>query len=182
MHKSVVAAEKMLVKIMERAQWLYQHAKEGIATGSSLDHFLEPFSGKIEDIDLAAYCQLDDIDILSAIKKWQHHSDKVLSILCTRILNRKCYKCKMQSEPINENDWNKASAQVKATFNLSDEELPFLCFKGEASNTLYKQGDETIKILLKNGELSTISDIDNALINESLSAPVKKFYICLLNE
>ncbi|NCW12954.1 MAG: HD domain-containing protein, partial [Chitinophagia bacterium] len=45
MHKSVVAAEKMLVKIMERAQWLYQHAKEGIATGSSLDHFLEPFSG-----------------------------------------------------------------------------------------------------------------------------------------
>jgi hypothetical protein len=88
----------------------------------------------------------------------------------------------MQSEPINENDWNKASAQVKATFNLSDEELPFLCFKGEASNTLYKQGDETIKILLKNGELSTISDIDNALINESLSAPVKKFYICLLNE
>ncbi|NBW59444.1 MAG: HD domain-containing protein, partial [Crocinitomicaceae bacterium] len=140
MHKSVVAAEKMLAKIMERAQWLYQHAKEGIATGSSLDHFLEPFSGKIEDIDLAAYCQLDDIDILSAIKKWQHHSDKVLSILCTRILNRKCYKCKMQSEPINENDWNKASAQVKATFNLSDEELPFLCFKGEASNTLYKQG------------------------------------------
>ena len=182
MHKSVVAAEKMLVKIMERAQWLHQHATESIATGSSLDDFLAPFSGKIEDIDLKAYCQLDDIDILSAIKKWQHHSDKVLSILCSRILNRKCFKCRMQSEPISDQEWNKACQQVKTQFDLSDDELSYLCFKGEASNTLYKQGDETIKILLKNGDLSTISEIDNALINESLSAPIKKFYICLLNE
>jgi hypothetical protein len=88
----------------------------------------------------------------------------------------------MQSEPISDQEWNKACQQVKKQFDLSDDELSYLCFKGEASNTLYKQGDETIKILLKNGNLSTISEIDNALINESLSAPIKKFYICLLNE
>ena len=88
----------------------------------------------------------------------------------------------MQSEPISDQEWNKACQQVKIQFDLSDDELSYLCFKGEASNTLYKQGDETIKILLKNGDLSTISEIDNALINESLSAPIKKFYICLLNE
>lgn len=88
----------------------------------------------------------------------------------------------MQSDPITHQEWDTAYQQVKTQFDWSDDELSYLCFKGEASNTLYKQGDETIKILLKNGDLSTISEIDNALINESLSAPIKKFYICLLNE
>ena len=87
----------------------------------------------------------------------------------------------MQSDPISDQEWDTACQQVKAQFELNDDELSYLCFKGEASNTLYKQGDETIKILLKNGSLSTISEIDNALINESLSAPIKKFYICLLH-
>jgi len=36
--------------------------------------------------------------------------------------------------------------------------------------------------LLKTGEITNISSIQHALISESLSAQVKKFYICLLNE
>jgi hypothetical protein len=71
---------------------------------------------------------------------------------------------------------------IKARFPLSDEDLSFLCFKGTVSNTLYKNDNETIKILLKSGEIDNISSIQNALIVESVSAPVKKFYICLLKE
>ncbi|MEI6188852.1 MAG: HD domain-containing protein [Chitinophagia bacterium] len=182
MHKSVVAAENMLVKIIERAQWLLQQKDEAIKTGTVLDYFLNEFSGKLADIDLKAYCQLDDIDILSAIKKWQHHSDPVLSILCNRLLNRKGFKCKMQAEPISDEDWNIAHHKVKSQFPMNEKDLSFLCFKGEATNTLYKNDGETIKILLKTGQISTISQIQNALINESLSAPVKKFYICSLHE
>ncbi len=182
MHKSVVAAENMLVKIIERAQWLLLQKDEAIKTGSVLDYFLSGFTGKLEDIDLNAYCQLDDTDILSAIKKWQHHPDAVISLLCNRLLNRKTFKCKMQDKPINESEWDAAYQIVKAKFPLNENDLSFLCFKGEATNTLYKNDGETIKILLKTGQISTISQIQNALINESLSAPVKKFYICLLNE
>jgi len=182
MHKSVVAAENMLVKIIERAQWLLQQKDEAIKTGTVLDYFLNEFSGKLADIDLNAYCQLDDIDILSAIKKWQHHSDPVLSLLCNRLLNRKGFKCKMQAEPISNEDWDTAHQKVKSQFPMNEKDLSFLCFKGEATNTLYKNDGETIKILLKTGQISTISEIQNALINESLSAPVKKFYICSLHE
>ena len=182
MHKSVVAAENMLVKIIERAQWLLQQKDEAINTGTVLDYFLNEFSGKLADIDLNAYCQLDDIDILSAIKKWQHHSDPVLSLLCNRLLNRKGFKCKMQAEPISNEDWDTAHQKVKSQFPMNEKDLSFLCFKGEATNTLYKNDGETIKILLKTGQISTISEIQNALINESLSAPVKKFYICSLHE
>ena len=181
MHKSVVAAENMLVKIIERAQWLFQQNNNEIKTGSVLDYFLGQFSGKLADIDLASYCKLDDTDILAAIKQWQNHSDPILALLCDRLLNRNCYKCSMQSEPITEEQFNNAFSAVKSSFALNEKDLSFLCFKGEATNTLYKNDGETIKILLKSGKLSTISQIDNALINESLFAPVKKFYICLLN-
>ena len=103
-------------------------------------------------------------------------------MLCKGLLNRKCFKCQIQSTPISEEQWQLASQTIKERFNLSEPDLGFLCFKGTVSNTLYKNDNETIKILLKSGEIANISSIQNALIVESLSAPVKKFYICLINE
>ena len=179
-HKTVIASENMLVKIVERAQYLYQQKDQGVKISEVLDYFLGEFSGKLSEINLAFYCQLDDTDILFAIKKWQHHSDPVLSLLCKRLMIRKGYKCTMQSNAISKDQWETAIAQTKAAFPLSDEDLSYLCFKGTASNTLYKEDVETIKILLKTGEVSSISKIQDTIINESLSAPVKKFYICLL--
>jgi len=179
-HKTVVASEKMLVKIIERAQYLFQQNDQAVKTSEVLNYFLGEFSGKLAEINLSYYCQLDDTDILYAIKKWQHHSDPVLSLLCQRLLIRKGFKCTMQSNAISKEQWDTAFAQTKAAFPLSDEDLSYLCFKGTASNTLYKEDVETIKILLKTGEVSSISKIQDAIINESLSAPVKKFYICLL--
>ena len=137
MHKSVVAAENMLVKIIERAQWLLAQKDDAIETGTVLDYFLSAFTGKLADIDLNAYCQLDDTDILSAIKKWQHHKDPVISLLCNRLLNRKSFKCKMQDKPISASEWDAAYALVKAKFPMNEQDLSFLCFKGEATNSLY---------------------------------------------
>ena len=181
-HKTVVASENMLVKIIERAQFLFEQNNKEVKTGTLIDSFLNNPNININELDISDYCNLDDTDILYAIKKWQHHSDKVLSILCKGLLNRNCFKCIIQSEPINEKQWEIALNKTKAKFSLEAQDLTFLCFKGTVSNTLYKNDNETIKILLKSGEIANISAIQNALIVESLSAPVKKFYICSLNE
>lgn len=181
-HKTVIAAENMLIKIIERAKLLAKAKDPSLATGGVLDYFLSNEFTSIEAIDLNAYCQLDDTDILFAIKKWQSHSDPILSLLCNRLLNRKIYKCQLQSEPISDVTLSQALAATKAKFNVDDVEAAFLCFKGATSNTLYKNDSENIHILLKKGEISTISEVQNALIVESLSTPVKKFYICSLNE
>lgn len=181
-HKTVIASENMLVKIVERAQLLFQKNDPAVSTGSILDYFLGKFSGKLADIDLAVFCQLDDTDILFAIKQWQMHADPILSLLCTRFLNRQCYKCIMQANPIEPAQWEAAQLKTKTAFPMNINELDFLCFKGETANTMYETTEESIKILLKSGETANISAIQNALINESLSSPVKKFYICLLNE
>ena len=181
-HKTVLASENMLVKIIERAQYLFQQKNESVSTGATLDYFLGSFSGKLAEIDLQAFCSLDDTDILFAIKQWKNNTDPVLSLLCTRFLNRQCFKCQLQSAPITEAQWELAIATTKALYPLSEADLAYLCFKGETSNTLYTANEETIKILLKTGEITNISSIQHALISESLSAQVKKFYICLLNE
>ena len=181
-HKTVVASEKMLVKIIERAQVLFHQKNEQVKTGGILDYFLSTENWELKNIDLNAFCQLDDTDILYAIKQWQHHSDPVLSLLCNRLLNRQGFKCIMQSDPISLAQWDQAYQLVQSKFPMDKKDLDFLCFKGTASNTLYKNDNETIKILLKSCEITSISQIQNALIIESLSAPVKKFYICLLKE
>jgi uncharacterized protein len=179
-HKTVVASENMLVKIIERAQLLFQQKDEAVKTGSILDYFLGEFNGDLKNINLNAYCQLDDTDILFAIKQWQHHKDPILSLLCNRLLNRQGFKCIMQSDPISNTQWEEAYQLVKSKFPFEDKDLAFLCFKGTASNTLYKNDNETIKILLKSGEITSISQIQNALIIESLSAPVKNFTFAYL--
>jgi HD superfamily phosphohydrolase len=181
-HKTVVASENMLVKIVERAKYLFQHQNKEVATGGVLDYFLGKFDGQLASIDLKAFCQLDDTDILFAIKQWQHHSDKVLSTLCTRFLDRQIFKCFMQSDTIDLSVFEEHFNAVKTQYHLSDEEAAYLCFTSETSNTMYHSSEETIKILLKSGDIANISAIQNALINESLSAPVKKFYICWLND
>jgi hypothetical protein len=53
-------------------------------------------------------------------------------------------------------------------------------FTGEAANTTYNPLDEHIKVLFKNGNVVDISQVDNALIHQQLSAPVKKYYLCYL--
>jgi HD superfamily phosphohydrolase len=181
-HKTVIAAENMLVKIIERAKQLVQSGDSSISVGGILDYFLSNEFTALEQIDISAYCQLDDTDILFAIKKWQAHPDPILSLLCNRLLNRKIYKCRLQAEPISETALKEALEATKNRFNVDDEAAAFLCFKGETSNTLYKNDSENIHILLKKGEISTISEVQNALIVESLSTPVKKFYICSLSE
>jgi HD superfamily phosphohydrolase len=181
-HKTVVASENMLVKIIERAQLLFEQKNEQVKTGALLDNFLSNPNIKIEDLSLNDYCNLDDTDIMHAIKKWQYHTDPVLSLLCKGLLNRKCFKCQIQSEPIEDQQWINALNKTRIKYALNEQDLAFLCFKGTVSNTLYKNDNETIKILLKSGEIANISAIQNALIVESLSAPVKKFYICSLNE
>jgi hypothetical protein len=54
-------------------------------------------------------------------------------------------------------------------------------FTGQAVNTTYNPLDEKINILFKDSSVKDISQVDNALIQQTLASTVKKFYICYLN-
>lgn len=180
LHKTVLSAEKMLVKILERARSLYTSTDAAMQTGAALDYFLGSFNGTMDAHALAQFCALDDHDIMHAIKRWSAHPDKVLSLLCSRFLSRQLYKTTIQSEPFLPATIAAKQKESLDAFNLDASEVDFVCFTGEATNTLYQTKDERINILFKDGSIKDISLIDNALIHQNLSAAVKKNYICQL--
>jgi HD superfamily phosphohydrolase len=180
LHKTVLSAEKMLVKILERARSLYTSNDAAMQTGSALDYFLGTFNGTMDAHALAQFCALDDHDIMHAIKRWSTHPDKVLSLLCSRFLSRQLYKTTIQSEPFLPATIAAKQKESLDAFELDPSQVGYVCFTGEATNTLYQTKDERINILFKDGSIKDISLIDNALIHQNLSAAIKKNYICQL--
>jgi len=177
-HKTVLSAEMTLVKILERAKWLSSQHDPEIAGNSVLGKILFGNVQQFERKDLDMFCSLDDSDVINAIKGWRHHKDKVLSILCTAVLDRKLLKLRLQDHPITEQELAEKKMQMGAQLEISSEDASFLVFTGEAENSLYNPNNERINILFRDGRVRDISQVDSPLIHQNLSQPVKKFYIC----
>ncbi|MBS1671886.1 MAG: HD domain-containing protein [Bacteroidetes bacterium] len=180
LHKTVLAAEKMLVNVLKRVRFLIEKNDNSLQTGTAIDYFLNDFNGIITQEALNNFCMLDDIDISFAIKKWSRNADKVLNELCNRLLNRKLLKIKIQSDEFDNNFLQQKIKETATQLNITEQEATYFTFTGEAVNTLYKTEDEKINILFKDGTVKNISAIDDALIHQTISSPVKKFYICSL--
>jgi len=181
LHKAVVAAEKMLVKIIERAQELMGAGIELNTSSAVLDFFLRH---RVQDGNfikhLEQFTQLDDADVLCTIKNWCGHFDSVLSRLCRGLIDRKLLKVKFQLMAFEPEYIRLLTTEVAAKLSITEEEARYFVFTGEASNTTYNPDDEHIKVLFKDGTVTDISKVDNALIHTQLSSPVKKYYLCYL--
>ena len=180
LHKTVLAAEKMLVHILDRARKLVSMGDTQIATGGTLDYFFFTYTGRMDAFALAKFCLLDDADISFAVKKWAGHPDKVLSQLCTMLLNRSLLKITISPNPPEAATVQALQEKAAQQLGISFEDAANFVFTGDASNTMYQTKDERINILYRDGSVKDISEVDNALIQQNLSAPVKKFYICSL--
>lgn len=181
LHKTVMAAEKMLVKIIERARELIANNVELPVASPVLDFFLkkhQPSDNFIKHLE--KFCQLDDTDIMCTIKSWCGHVDTVLSRLCKGLVERKLLKIKLQAEPFMQSEVEEKCNEISSRLNLSAHDAGYLVFTGEAANTTYNPIDEEIKILFKDGHVSDITKVDNALIQQHFSGPVKKYYLCFL--
>ena len=181
LHKTVLSAERMLVNILKRVREISINGIEGLTTGGATDFFLYQFNGEMNRETLDKFCELDDIDFSFAVKRWSRHPDFVLSELCNRLLNRKLFKVHLQSEPFDEKEVSKKLIEVSHQLNISTKDASYFVFTGEANNTMYKTEDERINILYKDGSVKDISAVDNPLIHQTISAPIKKFYICSIS-
>lgn len=178
LHKTVLSSEMMLVKIFERARHIHLAGDRDVVLDDLLSRFLfNQLAGPMRD-HLELFCQLDDSDVIAAIKRWSRHPDRILSFLCRSILDRRLFKLKLQTGPIDESEYGSIRHEIRSRWNIDDTDAGFLVFTGEAENSLYNPYDERINILYKDGSVRDISQVDNALIHQKLAEPVKKFYIC----
>ncbi|WP_236652888.1 HD domain-containing protein [Chitinophaga vietnamensis] len=181
LHKTVLSAENMLVKILGRAKALAQGGTR-LFCSPALEYFLyhnitrENFEREPEC--LRQFCMLDDYDIMGAIKVWASHEDKVLSMLCKWLINRQLFKVVLSHEPFDQSALELLRQQVAQKWDIHGQDLDYFVFSDAATLRAYNINDEKINILFKDGTVKDISSIDNALISHTLAIPVKKFYIC----
>jgi len=171
LHKTVVCAEQMLVRIIKRAKQIKAQ------TQMPLNQFInEPVSS----VSLEKFCTLDDYDVMAAIKGWCNHEDKILSFLSKSILNRELLKVKYYAEPIEEKWLEEKTIEAMQKMNISAEEASWLVFTGTASGSTYNFEDERINILFKDGSVKDVSEVDDPLIGKNLGGKIQKYYFCYL--
>lgn len=183
LHKTVLCAEMILVKIIQRAKELITKRISVHAISEPLDFFLQNSDKNIPiEENLAMFCRLDDHDVMATIKSWCSHPDIIMSTLCRFLVDRKLLKVKLQVEPFDEIFEQEKKKEASQKMNVPLTDTNYFVFTGEASNTTYDDADERINILFKDGTVKDISKVDNALIQHNLSRAVKKYYICYLRE
>ena len=178
LHKTGLVAEHMLVNVLLRAKELAEKGDELFAS-TSLRYFLynEINQDNFTDETLEMFSKLDDYDILSAIKEWTNHEDKVLSLLSQMIVDRKLLRIEIQKDAFDVDQINKKISKYSKKLNLSEEETNSFVFSQEIKNQAYNS-EKPIFILNKKGKLKDIAKASDQFNIQALTKPVIKHFIC----
>lgn len=179
LHKTSLAAEKMMQNVLKRAREL---TLNGVKVNASrpLSYFLSGMQkpGVMDDQSLKYFEQLDDTDVWAAIKEWQYHDDFVLSELSCDLINRKLFKNEMGPETPGYEKIEKDIEQIERKFNISRNEAQYFISLSCVSTNMYSEADDSIDILYNDGVTRPITIASDMLNLELLSKEVKKTAYC----
>lgn len=182
-HKTVVSAEQMLIKVLQRAKELSQNNIELFGT-SSLIHLLKN-NFTIEDFKsnpkvFEAFTELDDYDIMASIKEWQNHSDNILASLSNKIVKRELFKVTLLDEPMDDYSISRIKKNIMNYHNLDATNVNYFFLEGEITNSAYKLNDSDIHILFKQNQIKDLIDAADKSTISALCNTVKKFFYCYI--
>jgi predicted P-loop ATPase/GTPase len=127
---------------------------------------------------LDLFSQLDDFDIISALKSWQKQDDFILSTLSKMIVNRDLLKIKLTNEKVAIEELQPLKELFADQNNISLLETNYFIFKGKIKNQAYSKEAEPIRILKKDRTIEDVVEASDQLNLKSLSKLVTKYYIC----
>jgi len=181
LHKTVIAGEMLLVKLLERAKFLSLKGEDLFAS-PSLNHFLK---NDINEVDfftqhnnLIHFTNLDDQDIYAAVKVWTKHPDKILSTLCQMFTSRNLYKVEMENEIASNDRIKFLQNAVVNLLQIKADEAMYFVFTDSIQNRAYNAGVGNIKILMKNNDIVDIAKASDLSNLESLQKTVEKYILC----
>ena len=178
LHKTSVAAEQILIRLLNRAKELVQQGQD-LTMSTALAFFVknkiskDNFSQKV----LEMFARLDDTDIISAMKEWQFHPDVVLSKLSKMLLNRDLPKIKVRLNDFEEQKIKRLQ-KLSLAKGIDEKDMKYFVFTGVMTNRAYNPEKEIIKILTKNGRVVELSKTSEAINLEPLSQVTERYYIC----
>lgn len=180
LHKTSVAAEQHLIKILLRAKELAHGGKE-LFCSPALHYFLyqqvsfDRFSPTSEALE--QYALLDDNDVLSAIKTWISSDDTVLSVLSRSFINRRLFRGELLSEPLSEAQKNELNKQYAEALGISPQEAAYCWSEHVSTSNTYSEKDDSIDIIYSDGTVRDIAQASEMLNLEALTHKPKKLYL-----
>lgn len=181
LHKTVIAAEQLLVKILERAKELASSGEILFAT-PALQHFLQNDITERNFFDdknnLLQFSKLDDQDIYASVKVWENYDDFILSRLCKMLNARKLYKVEISNTEPSPERIEQLANRTALALNIDEDDVSYFVFTDTIRNRAYKTGNGNINILMKNNELVDIAKASDLSNIESLDKTVKKHILC----
>jgi uncharacterized protein len=180
LHKTVVSAEQLMVKILERAKEI---SKQGVNlfASPSLQFFLQneitsdDFNNK-EVLD--HFASLDDSDIILGSKVWSAHPDKVLALLCKCLVERKLFKTEFNDKPYSEAKLQELRNRMSLKYDIPIEDCKYFVFSDSVQNALYDSTGTKINILLNNDSVVDISSAQSGFNVSIIIEPVQRYFVC----
>jgi hypothetical protein len=187
LHKTVIAAEHVLINVLKRAKQLTHQGVELFAP-PQLKWFLnnDLYPGCFEDELLrqemiSNFVKLDDSDLLSSIKVWCNETDFILSYLSKAIINRKLLRIKISDKNIPKSKIEKISDKALMQMDVNSDVVEYLVFTGDISNSIYEKNLDDIMVLTKNGKTKKLEDASDIDL-KALTRKVTKHYVCYPKE
>ena len=184
LHKTAVAAEKMLIKTLSRAKLLTQRGHKLFAS-PALQYFLENdvdklyFKQRTNEV-LKHFVALDDSDIWCAMKVWADDEDKVLSVLSSCLINRKLFKIEITTEPLSKEKIDEHINRFASELEVTKDEASYFYSSDVIYTNMYNEADDSIDILYNDGTIKDISAASDMLNIQLLSKKVEKHYFSYL--
>ena len=179
-HKTSALAEHMLVKILSRAKYLV-HKGMPLKASDNLNYFFhrkESTTASAEDIK--RFTELDDNDVIQAMKMWQNCDDVVLAFYCKSVIKRRFPKTVISSKPFSEDEIFEKIKKTNAHFGIQDGEL----LVDMISRTLlpYNKDKQQIYLLSKSGEKMELTASENQILSSSITLPNTKYILSFPGE
>lgn len=187
LHKTAHAADQMLLRILKRAKYLAKQGVDLFAT-PAFKYFLEKDIKKADfELDnpngaLQQFAELDDNDVVSSIKIWTRHPDRVLSLLCQQLITRKLFKNSIQDTPFNNNNIESLKQKVADFYKIPVSDADYFVISDTIENSAYKQATDKIFIKEKNGSITEIVNVADMLNIRALSETISKYFLCYPRE
>ncbi len=184
-HRTVVAAEKLLTSLLERARRVTATGVRLFAS-PALTYFLQRSGDEVipeESGELVRhFAALDESDLLSATKVWQEGPDRVLADLCRRLAGRELPAIELQRKPFERDRIHEVVELTKERLGVDEDEVSCYVNSGELFNQAYAPDTPEVRILLKNGTTQEITAVSDLFGSDALSERVTKYYLCFPKE
>lgn len=176
LHKTAVAAEEVLRQALRRAKHLARQGYELFAA-PALHYFLYTPQPTADAAWLDHYAELEDNDILSAVKAWRHSDDKILSLLCDDFINRRLFRCDVYEGDVPEDEITRQREQIAKALALPYEDTDYFVCTKHVAKELYSVTSEGIGILYPDGSVRDVSEVSHIVHGENAQLRDEKTYL-----